>query len=583
MGTATLRRSARYTTAVGVLLAAAMVTTTVQAAPQAAPAPLRERVAKALGDEKRLSSGLRMWLAGPPAARQPARQAAAMPVFGDNVDANDPARDLAAGQSETAIAAQRGSGGRRLVLAGWNDISAFLVADPTSRVGSGTGVGLSGDGGAHFRDLIGLPNNNADQQWSGDPVVVSLGDGRHFAVSSLYYPSLRACTGTAPAYGTVAVTIATVNAAGTSASFGPPVAVTLPGNLCASSSPDQPADLATLDKDWMAYDRRSRTLSVSYTRLFFPPPPVCDPTGCTFPPGGHSGNGQIEIVRATVPANPATLSARSFGAPAVVWPEEPNCAGGIPSSPASRCGALNQGAYVAVASGGDTYVGWERNIASNVGNGDPYVYVHAARVPARSSAPVVGGTAHPVVVSRGQPHGTSAGGTKSLDTTFIAGYSRGQGQDFPRVAIDVPANRVLFEWNDASVHPLGDIWLRAASLNLGSLARTVRVNDDSGFALHFLPAVTVRPDGTICSSWYDRRRSGPSSTVTDYYAECRPAPGTNATDVRITTGATDWNGTSSAINPNFGDYTDTATDGTRTYFTWSDGRVGVPQPFVASR
>ena len=539
----------------------------------AAPAPVRDRVGKALGDHDKLSAGLRMWLAGPPAARAPARRSA-NPAFGNNVDANDPGHDLAAGQSETAIGAQRGSGGRRLVLAGWNDISGLLAADPTTRTASLTGVGLSGDGGAHFRDLIGLPNDNADQQWSGDPVVVSLHDGRHFAVASLYYPSLKACTGTRPAYGTIAVSIATVNSAGTAATFTNPVPVTLPGDVCKAGMPDQPPGLSTLDKDWMAYDPSSRTLAVSYTRFYFSPPDGSP---------GHSGNGQIEIVRAKVPANPAALSRASFGRSAVVWPEEPFCAEGVTSSPARRCGALNQGAYVAVASGGDSYVGWERNVFTNLFDGDPYVYIHAARVRPGATSPVAGGTSHPVVVSKGQAHGSAAGGTKSLDTTFISGYSRGQGQDFPRVAVDPKTRKVLYEWNDASLHPLGDIWLRAASPTLGSLDRTVRVNDDNGYALHFMPAISVRSNGTICSSWYDRRRSGGSSTVTEYYADCRASAGRNATDVRITTGPTDWNGTSSLIDPNFGDYTDNATDGTRTYFTWSDGRVGVPQPFVGRR
>lgn len=89
---------------------------------------------------------------------------------------------------------------------------------------------------------------------------------------------------------------------------------------------------------------------------------------------------------------------------------------------------------------------------------------------------------------------------------------------------------VVFEWNDASVHPLGDIWLRTAPFGLGRLSKTVRVNDDASFAMHFMPAVSVRADGTICSS-------------------C----------------------------------TDKATDGVHTYFTWSDGRLGIPQPFVAVR
>ena len=50
----------------------------------------------------------------------------------------------------------------------------------------------------------------------------------------------------------------------------------------------------------------------------------------------------------------------------------------------------------------------------------------------------------------------------------------------------------------------------------------------------------------------------------------------------ITTGPTDWMNTSTLIIPNFGDYTDNATSGTTTYYTWSDGRLGVPQPFVDS-
>ena len=138
----------------------------------------------------------------------------------------------------------------------------------------------------------------------------------------------------------------------------------------------------------------------------------------------------------------------------------------------------------------------------------------------------------------------------------------------------------MFVWNDASRHPLGNIWPRTAALNLGHLDPITRVDDGTTYALHFLPAVSVRTNGTICTSWYDRRRGGPTSSLTDYYADCRATPSTPATDSRITTGSTDWASTSSLINPNFGDYTDNTSDGTETYFTWSDGRIGVPQPFV---
>jgi hypothetical protein len=111
----------------------------------------------------------------------------------------------------------------------------------------------------------------------------------------------------------------------------------------------------------------------------------------------------------------------------------------------------------------------------------------------------------------------------------------------------------------------------------------MRVNDDSDYTLHFLPALSVRSNGHVCTSWYDRRRFGPDSAHTDYFGECRRATGVQAADVRITTGGTDWTNTSSLIIPNFGDYTDNASAGTTTYYTWSDGRIGVPQPFVDHR
>lgn len=543
---------------------------------------MRSRVASSLGKADRLSSGLRTWLAGAPSKPARARRAAATPSIGTNVDANDPALDLGAGQSETAVAAQK-RGGSTLLLAGWNDASGMFGA-PSTPSGSLTGVGLSADGGRHFTDLIGLPNKNVDQHWSGDTSIAALGDGRHFAVSSLYYPSNSACSDGHPAYGTIAVSVATANAPGTSATFSAPIPVTLPGNLCSIGTPSQSSQLSTLDKDWISFDPASRTLAVSYTRFFLPAPPVCGPTGCIPPPGSHTGSGQIEIIRAHVPTNPAALSTASFTKPVVAWSEEPVCPAGRPSSEKARCGAVDQGAYVAVAPGGDAYLGWERNISSNsTGNGDPSVYIHAALVPARASQASVGGPSHPVVLSAGQPHANPSGGVKSLDTVSIAGYDRGPGQDFPRLAISTRTRSVVFVWNDASLHPLGDIWLRTAPLGLAGLGNTVRVNDDSSYALHFLPAVSVRSNGSICTSWYDRRLGGASSTRTDYFAECRATARGNSRDIRVTTGATDWAATSTLISPNFGDYTDNATDGTHTYFAWTDGRLGVPQPFIDHR
>ena len=112
-------------------------------------------------------------------------------------------------------------------------------------------------------------------------------------------------------------------------------------------------DVAFLDKEWLCYNSTSRQLVMSYTRFFF---------GFD----GQSGAGQVELARARVPADPQNLSAGDWGRPSTVWPEESDM--------------VNTGAYVSVAPNGDAYVSWERNVDSNTFNGDPYVFIHAARV-----------------------------------------------------------------------------------------------------------------------------------------------------------------------------------------------------------
>jgi len=506
----------------------------------------------------KLSQGARGWLHAEKLREQFSEQRvqrqAPTPSFGSNVDANDPTQDLAGGQSETSIAANEDGD----VLSAWNDIGGILWPDSTDLRGSVTGAGFSNDGGATFTDLIGLPNPDKNQLASGDPSVVAI-DDTHFAVASLYYPSFQARCRRGPIYLTAAIWIGTVS--GGSITFSDPINAVRTGDLCSRHHRRQ---LSAVDKEFLAYDATTRTLALSYTRFSF----------------FGSGLGQIEVRRATVPADPADLSVVDFTHPVVVWNEEEFCRD---SSELTQCGAVNQGAYPAVAPNGDVYVAWERNILSNVFfSEDPFVYIHAAVVPAGADAPSAGGMDDPVVLTEGQVNGHANGGVKSLDSTIIAGYSRGFGNDFPRIAFDPVGNQVVFVWNDANQNPLGDIWLRTASTDLFTMGSIEQVNDDSSFALHFLPAVSVGSDGSIRTSWYDRRTAGADSADTELWAEIRPDATTGSADFEVTTGPTDWIGTSSLINPNFGDYTDNATVDTTTYYNWSDGRVGVPQPFVDS-
>jgi hypothetical protein len=156
------------------------------------------------------------------------------------------------------------------------------------------------------------------------------------------------------------------------------------------------------------------------------------------------------------------------------------------------------------------------------------------------------------------------------------------------------AGTVSIVWNDAGVHPLGDILLQ--SFALGSLAPVqsapVRINRHVTGGLHFLPALrNADPNGNLNVSWYERR--SPTTTLTNVVAALNVDPRTTSTpssNTLVTTGATDWvKVTAFPFFPNFGDHTDNyiiatpgiPSTGTKLYIAWADGRPGVPQPFEA--
>ena len=182
------------------------------------------------------------------------------------------------------------------------------------------------------------------------------------------------------------------------------------------------------------------------------------------------------------------------------------------------------------------------------------------------------------LISTGQLHGHHLAARKSRSVP-IAGYSRGLGQGLPRVAIKQPQAQRGLCLERRQPPPLGDIWLRTAPYGLGRTPKgTARVNDDNSLC-PALPARSQRPQRrqhprVVGRPWTQRAPIPPVPTT---FADCRPpAPSNRPRYPRITKVLTDWAGTSSLITPNFGDYTDNATDGTNTYFTWSDGRPGIP-------
>jgi hypothetical protein len=232
-------------------------------------------------------------------------------------------------------------------------------------------------------------------------------------------------------------------------------------------------------------------------------------------------------------------------------------------------------------------VAWERNWYTNQYNGDPYIYIHAAEILSGTRTPKIrGGPGNPIVVTTGQLNSNVNGGVKSLDLVSIPGYNRpfpfrNYSNDFPRIAWDQIGQRIVIIWNDASHHPMGDIFSRAFETGLASPGPIEKVNTDNTGALHMFPAICFESNGFMVTSWYDRRDFVPNSTWTDLFADIRPSPFAASHNFKVTTTPSDWNTTFSIIDPKFGYYTDNACTGNSAFFTWSDGRLGYSQPFVA--
>jgi hypothetical protein len=330
-----------------------------------------------------------------------------------------------------------------------------------------------------------------------------------------------------------------------------------------------------LDKEYLTIDPTRGRLYVTYTE-FGPTPDtssfngqvelaVCDigtPAGGRGPAGGTPGAPKCEHGATANQSTPLTQPYMTLA------PGDPNCE--------------NEGSYPGVdVKSGDVYAAYEFNVDSNIFN--PACFNAQTRntlVRVQSACLVL-----QVISPCSAPAGSTSEPITSLDAAFIPGYNRFPANDFPRIAVDRTAGTVSMVWNDARLHPLGDILLRSYALGTLSPIQSAPVvlNSDSG-GLHFLPALrNVSATGKLAVSWYDR--SSPNSAITDVRAVLGLGPrvtSTPATNALVTSVPTDWNNVSSDIVPNFGDYTDNYIAGGRLYVAWSDGRLGLPQPFEAN-
>lgn len=490
-----------------------------------------------------------------PSAKSPILAGAKGSTFSSsNVDAGNPAEDQingtqAYGQSETSIAAAG-----QYVVEAWNDSTGFFAPSCSpSFKDQLTGLGFSGDGGATFTDLGGLPNVNCNTSvYQGDPSVEVLVSGgtTYFYISSLFFDLSNDAE-------KIAMDVCRV----------------IPGSPATLSCNPNPIIIANPgffgfdDKDFLSIDSRRGLLYASYT---------------DFSTGDLISLAVCDVGNGALGGLPGAPVCNSVGGPG------PNY---MPIANSTSCAEI-EGAYPAVDSAtGDVYVTYEFNWATNIFGCPLQVQEQVAYVPAATCILLPGPTGCP-----GGAPASNAVNIVSMDGAFIPGYSRFPMNDFPRIAVSDTNGTVSIVWNDARANPSGDILLQ--SFNLGSLtpvqSAPVKLNNDKTGtgAFHFLPGLrSAGADGNLDVIWYDRRLQ-PSTAYTDVYSALGVSPRASSTpgsNTRVTSVSSNWLNANSDINPNFGDYTDAyialapgKKGPTATMFAaWSDGRISDPQPFCA--
>lgn len=508
-----------------------------------------------------------------------------------NVNAANLAEDIspagvrADGQSETSVAAAG-----RYVVEAWNDSTNFLTACPAPMFKEeGTGLAFSANGGSSFTDLGGLPNSDCALRYGGDPSVAAYVVGGHtfFYIASLFNPG----SGLGLSHIAMAACEVIGSGGGATLSCGQPIIV-------ASSTQCQKIRISKTrfikfcsftDKEYVDVDPARGKLYVSYSDFLLRSTnnnggnpellSVCDlgtRTGGKGPAGGTPAAPVCKHGTKQVPAGKNFLAGKPYF---TIAPADPN-------------GCENEGAYPAVdIATGNLYVGFENNWATNlgfpncIGAGTPVTDVlsmtlAAKCLPLRVTSPCPG------------PQVTARVPVVSLDATFVPGYNRFPTNDFPRLAVSDRFGTVSMVWNDTRSQPLGDILMQSFRLN--SLhpvqRRPVVLDQPHNGGLSMFPAVRMaNRDGLLDVAWYSRASTATARTSVRAAIGVSPLTRRTPRSIQITNVDSDWINDSSIIVPNFGDYIDASVGvtgrwpfvGGTLYLAWSDGRLGIPQPFFA--
>jgi hypothetical protein len=499
-----------------------------------------------------------------------------------NVDAASPAEDVSPagvavqGQSETSV----GAVGQYVVEA-WNDATGFASSCGAPKFKEeGTGLGFSVNGGRSFRDLGGLRNPHCQNYiYEGDPSVAAYRVGGHdyFYISSLYDP----LSGLGPIK--IALDACRVVGSGTAARLacGRPV-IAGTSTQCLIPNANTPEFCSFTDKDFLAIDPARGRLYVTYSDFLITGGDpelmsVCDLGRHTGGPGPAGGTPAAPVCEKGTPLKQVSATLRRGRPYFRVATADPR-------------GCENEGSYPAVdVANGTVYVAYEYNSFTSLFPGCDTAATPVQNVLAKVPPRCLTLTATSPCF---HPSRTAAARVVSMEAVSVPGYNRFPLQDFPRVAVSDRFQTVSMVWNDTRYHPFGDILLQ--SFGLLALhpvqARPLVLDRPHGGGLSLMPALrTATASGLLDVSWYSRASVTTADTGVTAALNVSPRAFVTPANVQITNRLSNWLVISSVIDPNFGDYTDAAVAvtgsppyvGHTLYIVWSDGRLGIPQPFEA--
>ena len=103
------------------------------------------------------------------------------------------------------------------------------------------------------------------------------------------------------------------------------------------------------------------------------------------------------------------------------------------------------------------------------------------------------------------------GGTTWLPNVELDVHSGEAASNWPAIATG-PSQQVYVAWHD-SRRGNWDIYFARSTNEGGTWGANVRLNDDSGTADQFMPALAVGPDGIVYATWQDYRRNNSSPDI----------------------------------------------------------------------